>query len=72
MPENVAAHLGTQNFYDFHLSRKDEAVRVELKSLWGTNTALARLIHTKSSKDGGGKNSAREDRQNLADQLLPF
>ncbi|MEW6215885.1 MAG: hypothetical protein AB1478_11905, partial [Nitrospirota bacterium] len=36
--------------------------RVELKSLWGTDTTKARLIHT-VSRDAGGKNSKREDKQ---------
>lgn len=62
MPENVAKHIGTQNYYDFRLERNDCTYRVELKSLWGTDTTKARLIHT-VSRAGGGKNSAREDRQ---------
>lgn len=62
MPENVAKHVGTQNYYDFKLARGGKVYRVELKSLWGTDTTKARLIHT-VSKDGGGKNSARTDRQ---------
>jgi len=62
MPENVAMHLGTQNYYDFRLEKEREAVRVELKSLWGTDTTKARLIHTKSG-EGTGKNKNRPDRQ---------
>lgn len=62
MPENVAKHVGTQNYYDFRLVRDAQAYRVELKSLWGTDTTKARLIHT-VSKAGGGKNSRREDKQ---------
>lgn len=62
MPENVAKHVGTQNYFDFRLERNGKAYRVELKSLWGTDTTKARLIHT-VSRSGGGKNSARQDRQ---------
>ncbi len=62
MPENVAKHVGTQNYYDFRLERNSLVYRIELKSLWGTDTTKARLIHT-VSKEGGGKNSKREDKQ---------
>jgi hypothetical protein len=62
MPENVAKHVGTQNYFDFRLERDGKVYRVEQKSLWGTDTTKARLIHT-VSKDGGGKNSTRADRQ---------
>ncbi|MEQ1761430.1 MAG: hypothetical protein ABL986_24240, partial [Vicinamibacterales bacterium] len=62
MPENVAKHVGTQNYFDFRLERAGAVYRVELKSLWGTDTTKARLIHT-VSREGGGKNSSRTDRQ---------
>lgn len=62
MPENVAKHVGTQNYFDFRLERAARVYRVELKSLWGTDTTKARLIHT-VSKEGGGKNSKRKDKQ---------
>lgn len=63
MPENVAKHVGTQSYFDFRLERKGRIYRVELKSLWGTDTTKARLIHTVSKQGGGGKNSKRSDRQ---------
>jgi hypothetical protein len=63
MPENVAKHVGTQNYYDFRLERDSLTYRVELKSLWGTDTTKARLIHTVSKEGGGGKNSKRDDKQ---------
>lgn len=63
MPENVAKHVGTQNYYDFRLERDSRVYRVELKSLWGTDTTKARLIHTVSKDGGRGKNSKRDDRQ---------
>jgi hypothetical protein len=64
MPENVAKHVGTQNYYDFRLEKGGRIYRVELKSLWGTDTTKARLIHTVSKEgSGSGKNRAREDKQ---------
>jgi hypothetical protein len=63
MPENVAMHFGTQNYYDFRLKKNGEVVRIELKSLWGTDTTQCRLIHTKSREGRTGKNAARADRQ---------
>ena len=71
MPENVAKHVGTQNYFDFRLEKGAAVYRVELKSLWGTDTTKARLIHT-VSRDGGGKNSAREDRQVWATSSCRF
>lgn len=62
MPENVAMHIGTQSYYDFRLQKDGKEYWVELKSLWGTDTTKARLIHT-VSRDGTGKNKARKDRQ---------
>lgn len=71
MPENVAKHVGTQNHFDFRLEKGSVIYRVELKSLWGTDTTKARLIHT-VSRDGGGKNSTREDRQVWATSSCRF
>ena len=71
MPENVAKHVGTQNYYDFKLEKGGEIFRVELKSLWGTDTTKARLIHT-VSREGGGKNSIRDDRQVWATSSCRF
>lgn len=62
MPENVAMHIGTQSYYDFRLRKDGKEYWVELKSLWGTDTTKARLIHT-VSRDGAGKNKSRKDRQ---------
>ncbi len=71
MPENVAKHIGTQNYFDFRLEKNSTVYRIELKSLWGTDTTKARLIHT-VSRDGGGKNSARKDRQVWATSSCRF
>jgi len=62
MPENVAMHIGTQQYYDFRLQKSGREYWVELKSLWGTDTTKARLIHT-VSREGAGKNKTRKDRQ---------
>lgn len=53
MPEDLARHLmGEEGYYnfDFLISRDDFAKRVEVKSLWGTNTDMARLIHSKTKE----------------------
>lgn len=51
MPEDLAKHLmddeGHPNF-DFIIQKGDTMRRVEVKSLWGTDTSKARLIHSKS------------------------
>lgn len=72
MPENVAKHIGTQNYYDFKLEKDGKVYRVELKSLWGTDTTKARLIHTVTKASGTGKNSAREDRQTWSTSSCRF
>lgn len=72
MPENVAKHVGTQNYYDFRLVRDSLVYRVELKSLWGTDTTKARLIHTVSKDGGSGKNSKRVDKQVWATSSCRF
>jgi hypothetical protein len=46
MPEDMAKHLGTYANYDFEISRGGVTRKVEVKSLWGTDTRYARLIHS--------------------------
>jgi len=46
MPEDMAAHLGAYPNFDFLIERDGVKRRLEVKSLWGTNTAFARLIHS--------------------------
>lgn len=46
MPEDMAAHLGSYANFDFLVERDGVQKRLEVKSLWGTNTACARLIHS--------------------------
>jgi hypothetical protein len=40
MPEDMAAHLGAYMNFDFLIERDGVRKRLEVKSLWGTNTAL--------------------------------
>jgi hypothetical protein len=47
MPEDIARHLGVYYCYDFKFERDGIAKKVEVKSIWGTNTRCARLIHSK-------------------------
>ena len=68
MPENVAKHVGTQNYFDFRLEKGKSFYRVELKSLWGTDTTKARLIHT-VSRDGAVR-TAREKIVRYGQQAL--
>ena len=50
MPADVARHIGAYYYYDYEFEREGVTKRIEVKSLWGTNTTCARLIHSK----GGG------------------
>jgi len=53
MPEDMARHLGHYANYDFEVSKNGETRRVEVKSLWGTNTRFARLIHSTTTRPKG-------------------
>lgn len=53
MPEDMARHLGSYPNYDFEVSKGDQSRRIEVKSLWGTNTRFARLIHSTTSRPKG-------------------
>lgn len=55
MPEDTARHLGVYPSYDFEVERGDQLRKVEVKSLWGTNTRYARLIHSKSTGADNGQ-----------------
>lgn len=48
MPEDIARHLGAYYYYDFLLQKNGKQKRIEIKSLWGTNPNLARLIKSLS------------------------
>lgn len=47
MPADTAQHIGAYYHYDYELQRDGVVKKVEVKSLWGTNTRYARLIHSK-------------------------
>ena len=56
MPEDTAKHLGVYPSYDFEVFGSDGCLRkVEVKSLWGTDTRYARLIHSKSTGTDNGQ-----------------
>jgi hypothetical protein len=48
MPEDMAQHIGTYRHFDFEVQKGGVTKKLEAKSLWGTNTKLARLIHSKT------------------------
>ena len=48
MPEDMARHLGAYYHYDFEFEKNGVSKKIEVKSLWGTNTKYARLIHSKT------------------------
>jgi hypothetical protein len=53
MPEDMAAHLGAYMNFDFLVERDGVQKRLEVKSLWGTNTSFARLIHSTTTRPQG-------------------
>jgi hypothetical protein len=53
MPEDMAAHLGSYMNFDFLVERDGVTKRLEVKSLWGTNTNFARLIHSTTTRPQG-------------------
>jgi len=46
MPEDMARHIGGYTYFDFEVEKKGVTKKLEAKSLWGTNTKFARLIHS--------------------------
>ena len=63
MPEDMARHLGSYYHYDFEVERDGVVKKVEVKSLWGTDTRYARLIHSKTK--GYPTSSCRFDTQDI-------
>lgn len=53
MPEDMARHLGAYPNFDFELEKDGVAKKVEVKSVWGTNTECARLIHSTTIRPDG-------------------
>jgi hypothetical protein len=48
MSEDLAQHLGDYYNYDFEFEKNGTIKKIEVKSLWGTDTRCARLIHSLS------------------------
>jgi hypothetical protein len=53
MPEDMARHLGAYANHDFIFTKDGVSKKIEAKSLWGTNTKYARLIHSTTTKPDG-------------------
>jgi hypothetical protein len=66
MPEDMARHLGSYANYDFEFEKGGRVQKVEVKSLWGTDTRRARLIHsTTTAPKGEQKDWTEEQRRNF-------
>lgn len=63
MPEDMARHLGAYANYDFEVAKCGEVRKVEVKSLWGTNTKYARLIHSTTSRPKGHPDTWTENQK---------
>lgn len=63
MPEDMAKHLGAYANYDFEFEKNGVKKRVEVKSLWGTNTKFARLIHSTTTKPKGEPHDWTEEQR---------
>jgi hypothetical protein len=50
MPEDMARHLGSYYHYDFEFENAGVIKKIEVKSLWGTDTRYARLIRSKTKE----------------------
>jgi len=63
MPEDMARHLGSYANYDFEFEKEGRVQKVEVKSLWGTNTHYARLIHSTTKAPKGDKGTWTEEQK---------
>jgi len=63
MPEDMAKHIGTYAYFDFEVEKGGVIKRIEVKSLWGTNTRFARLIHSRT--EGYPTSSCKFDTQDF-------
>lgn len=63
MPEDMAAHLGAYMNFDFIVEKGGIRKRLEVKSLWGTNTRFARLIHSTTTKPKGSPETWTEQQK---------
>ena len=65
MPEDMARHLGSYANFDFEFEKNGVVTKVEVKSIWGTNTEFARLIHSTTTRPEGPESSwTDQQRQN--------
>jgi hypothetical protein len=62
MPD-MAGHLGSYKNFDFVLEKDGLSRSLEVKSLWGTNTKFARLIHSLTAKPKGPPKPGRLSRK---------
>ncbi|ONN57212.1 hypothetical protein AC057_08875 [Acinetobacter genomosp. 33YU] len=53
MPEDMAKHLGAYANFDFTFEKNGVKKTIEVKSLWGTDTRYARLIHSTTTAPKG-------------------
>lgn len=53
MPEDMAKHLGAYANFDFIFEKNGVQKTIEVKSLWGTDTRYARLIHSTTTAPKG-------------------
>lgn len=63
MPEDMAKHLGAYANFDFLFEKDGTTYRVEAKSLWGTNTDCARLIHSTTTRPNGAPETWSESQK---------
>jgi len=63
MPEDMAKHLGRYPNYDFQVEKEGITKRIEVKSIWGTNTKFARLIHSTTTRPRGEESSWIEEQK---------
>ena len=52
-------------YFDFEVSKAGVTRKLEAKSLWGTNTRFARLIHSKDPKKGYVVSSCKFEAQDF-------
>ena len=63
MPEDMARHLGYYANYDFEFEKDGVVKKVEVKSLWGTNTRFARLIHSTTTQPSGPRDTWTDEQK---------
>ncbi|TAY81975.1 hypothetical protein [Rhizobium ruizarguesonis] len=63
MPEDMARHLGNYANFDFLVEKGGVQKKVEAKSLWGTDTRFARLIHSTTTRPKGDEADWKEEQR---------